>query len=345
MTHGIDTKNYYPANEKVLETPVEEVDGLATSTHRRREKGLRTEVIIRAANHEFFLPAAVAQRDGEDVDVIEILPDDFQGDKLRIEVPPYAFIPDEWSRAFLRGLAKVHVKGKFCLEVGVGTGINVIYLLPKSPEAIVFCDKDSRCTPLACRNIKRNLPDNHSAHAVPYAGSLDLLAWVQGTGIVRSRNFDVIYGCLPQVILPEGKQIEEGDALAHYYEGDRYTSDFDIYGLALNDMCLQQAHLCLDKDGAVVLNLGGRPGQGILEELFRKNGFEPQLLHKEVIQQHEGTSIESLVTLESVTPRNFEFFEDEAANKKISATQANERRRSGRPIFHCIYVYQGRKIS
>lgn len=341
MTDQTDAENYYRINTTALKKPVKEVDGLERSTCGRIDQGLRSEANI----HELFLAEAVAHRDGEDVDVTEILPDDFQRDELKIEVPSYVFIPDEWSRAFLRGLAKVHVKDKFCLEVGVGTGINVIYLLAKSPESIAFCDKDERCTRLACRNIQRNVPDDQRAKAVPYAGSLDLLAWAERAGTVGSRNFDVIYGCLPQVVLPEGIQINQRDALAHYYERDRYKSDFGIYGLALNACLLQQAHSCLGKDGRIVLNLGGRPGQDILEELFRKNGFEPQLLHKEVIEQHAGTSIESLATLEVAAGRSFEFFEDEAANQQISATRAEERRRLGLPIFHRIYVYQGHKIS
>lgn len=274
------------------------------------------------------------------VDISDILPTDFPQEKpVAIEVPPYAFRPDQWSKAFLRGLAKTDVYGKKCLEVGVGTGINVIYLLTKGPANIAISDKESRCVPLACRNIRQNVKDENSWKKVlPYPGSLDLAGWLLETD---DSNFDLIYGCLPQVILPQGEDINRDDALAHYYEKERYPSDLGIYGLALNDIFLQQTHPHLNPGGSVVLNLGGRPGQKTLEELFIRNGFKPTLLHHEVIAQHAETSLESLSTLEAATGREFEFFADSNALEPLNANQAEARRENGLPVFHRIYVYQG----
>ncbi|MBI4235149.1 hypothetical protein HY604_02520 [Candidatus Peregrinibacteria bacterium] len=277
--------------------------------------------------------------EGQLVATADVLPDDFGSDSVDIEIPPYAFKPDQWSRAFLRGLAKLDVSGKKCLEIGVGTGINVIYLLAKSPDSIAISDKEGRCVPLACRNIRRHCRESQNlAKVLPYGGSLDLASWLP---FAEDGNFDIIYGCLPQVILPKDKQIYEGDALAHYYERERYASDLGIYGLALNDILLQQVRPHLKPGGSVVLNLGGRPGQKTLEELFRKNGLRPSILHQEIIAQHAETSLSSLATLEVASGRQFEFFADQEAKQPLNAEQAETRRQNRLPVFHRIYVYQG----
>lgn len=286
------------------------------------------------------------------ISVEEIFPEDFSQANGRkhpcsIEIPPFAFKPDQWSKAFLKGLSQIDVKGKELLEIGVGTGINVIYLLlARSPRSIAISDIDRRCVPLACRNIRRNVrtffpPGANTCFetvekVLPYAGSRDLASWLKDHD-----RFDIVFGCLPQVVIPEGRHIEEGDAVAHYYEKDRYPSDFGIYGLALNDFFLQKVRPHLHAGGSVVLNLSGRPGQEVLERILRKNGFEPKLLHKELIAQHRETSLESLVTLEAATGRQFEFFADEEAKEPLNATQAEEKRIKGEPVFHRIYVYQG----
>lgn len=293
------------------------------------------------------------------VSVEEIFPKDIStnGQKCSclIEIPPFAFKPDEWSKAFLRGLSKIDVNDKELLEIGVGTGINVIYLLlARSPRSIAISDIDKRCVPLACRNIRRNVHTFYREEAFsggplvhypttekvfPYTGSKDLANWL-GT----DDCFDIVYGCLPQVVLPKEKRIEDDDAVAHYYEKDHYPSDFGIYGLALNDLLLQQVHPHLKAGGSVVLNLSGRSGQETLEQLFRRNGFKPKLLHQELIAQHAGTSLESLVTLEVATGRKFEFFADSEAKEPLNATQAEARRIKGEPVFHRIYVYQGIRL-
>lgn len=290
-------------------------------------------------NQDLLSERFFARQESPLSEIRDILPDDFSSDTLEIEIPNYAFRPDQWSKAFLRGLSKLDVAGKKCLEVGVGTGINVIYLLTKSPDSIAISDKEGRCVPLACRNIRRNVAETEQlAKVLPYGRSLELASWIKSA---EHDHFDVVYGCLPQVVIPEGKSIKEGDALAHYYEKDRYQSDSGIYGLALNDIFLQQVRPHLNAGGSVVLNLSGRPGQEVLEQLFRKNGFEPNLLHQEVIAQHAETSLESLVTLEIATGRQFEFFADENAEQAINATQAEARRKAKLPVFHRIYVYQG----
>lgn len=281
----------------------------------------------------------LARREGSLVETRGILPDDFPEDTLSIEVPNYAFRPDQWSKAFLQGLSKVDVQNKSCLEVGVGTGINVIYLLTKSPHAIAISDKEGRCVPLACRNIRRHFGESKDVEKVlPYSRSLELASWLESA---VHDHFDIVYACLPQVILPQGEDINRDDALAHYYEKERYPSDLGIYGLALNDIFLQQARPHLNPGGSVVLNLGGRPGQKTLEELFIRNGFKPTLLHHEVIAQHAETSLRSLSTLEVATGREFEFFADANAQEPLNASRAEARRESGLPVFHRIYVYQG----
>ena len=232
------------------------------------------------------------------VDVKNILPPNFEVD-CRIEIPEYAFQPDQWSRAFLKGLTRLDVNGQRLVEIGVGTGINAIYLLrTQRPKTVHFSDRDPRLVPLALSNIAQVLsPEEYAGKVFPAHGALDLADWCQSSG----KEFDVVYACIPQVILPQGSSISNGDNLAHYYEKDKYDSDLHLYGLGLNDVLLAQAREFLPQQGSVVLNLGWRPGRKKLETLFEKNGFCPLLLHQEMIPQHAGTSLSSLCALESST--------------------------------------------
>jgi len=276
------------------------------------------------------------------INVNDILPSNFEGD-CDIEIPEYAFHPDQWSKAFLRGLSRLDVEGKNVAEIGVGTGVNVIYLLRTGrPRSIHFSDKDARLAPLALENITKVLsPSEYDGKVFPKTGERDLADWCENF----HQKIDLVYACIPQVILPHGSSINDGDNLAHYYESGKYDSDLHLYGLGLNDVLLAQAREFLPQGGSAVLNLGGRPGRKKLENLFRKNGFHPELIHQEMIAQHTGTSLDSLCALETATGHDFEFFADEDGKEPLNALAAEERRANGIPVFHRIYVYQGIKLS
>ena len=279
------------------------------------------------------------------VDVVNILPDSFAESPVVIEVPDYAFLPDEWSKAFLRGLEKLNVEGEHLMEVGVGTGVNAIYLLGKKPRLITITDIDSRNVPLACRNILRHCDDDQIGRVNPYSGSFDLLddEWFGHTELIEQGAVDVVLGCLPQVVVPPDVDIHDGCGVAHYYDSEQYQDcGFGVYGLTLNNTFLRQVREKIDQEsGRVVLNLGGRPGKETLDRLFTYNGFAPQILHEEVILQHPGTKIDTLVAIEKLNNISFEFFSDADGQSQITAVQAAELIEEGENVYHKIYVYQG----
>lgn len=72
------------------------------------------------------------------------------------ETPDFAFDPDDpWTQTFQEGLARADLKGKTVYEVGVGTGINVAFILQSCGARRVYgSDLDPRLVVLAERNIK-----------------------------------------------------------------------------------------------------------------------------------------------------------------------------------------------
>jgi SAM-dependent methyltransferase len=277
-------------------------------------------------------------------DLSEIFPPDYRGG-TKFEVPHYAFTPDQWTRALLRGLAQFDgFKDKNVAELGVGTGINAAYVLDaKDPKQLFASDIDGRCTDLAARNVSRAVSADKSDRFHPVAGDQNLASWLADhePGFV-----DVVYGCLPQVVKSQEMDIHEGDNVAHYYDPAQYPSKLHHLGLGLNDFALRQLNPRLNQGGTVILNLSGRPGREQTLELFRSNGFEPRILHEEVVAQHAGTSVATLAEIERRHGHIFEFFTSPqgTADSQISATEAETRRLAGEPVYHKIYVVAGTKL-
>lgn len=256
-----------------------------------------------------------------------------------VEVPPWAFRPDGWSEAFLRGL---YTHGdewgeKKVWEVGVGTGINLIKLARRASRAtFYFSDYDDRCVPLARRNIAAaGLPKTQFR---PLFGRWDLVKPAAGW---KAPTVDIVFACIPQVPATTLLKAAE-DEVAHYYDPKRYDeSTLHCCGLGLNEALLKQARGVLTPEGTVILNLGGRPGIDRLFAMFQSCGYTPQVLHEEVVAQHAETSLLSLAQLERAGNPNFEFFTDIEAKVCVNARDAEERRRVGLPLFHKIYVIAG----
>lgn len=256
-----------------------------------------------------------------------------------ISIPEWAFRPDQWSAAFLRGLRRCAKdwRGRRLWEVGVGTGLSLILLGKWVEDALwYYSDFDERCVPLARQNLETAVG---GLAAYPLEGAWDLLTPPDGR---IAPEVDVIFGCLPQV--PVVHNGFAPDWIAHYYDPVRYPkAQFHALGLGLIETLLTQAREILMPSGSVVLNLSGRPGLKRLKTLFRFCGYEAAVIYEEMIPQHRGTSLASLAALEGAGHPDFEFFADLQGQVAISARQAEERR--GRsPIFHKIYVMQGRLL-
>lgn len=258
-----------------------------------------------------------------------------------LKIPKWAFKPDQWSVAFLRGLTKIvrSWKSKSVWEVGVGTGVNLVTLHDQVLNAEwYFSDYDSRCVPLAMENIFRVSPKCKNLN--PLEGSWDLLTPPTKGGL-KAPKVDIIFGCLPQVPMQLDSSLGD-DRLAHYYDPKRYPrAHLNALGLGLVETLLVRARKVLTPKGSVVLNLGGRPGRKRLLELFREAGYTPHVVHSETIEQHAGTSLASLAELEKNGHGDFEFFVDAHCKKPINAKVAEKRRVKGKRIYHKIYVIAG----
>lgn len=272
--------------------------------------------------------------------ISEILPPDlgWKGDGT-IEVPPWAFTPDAWSFAFLRGLQAIvyTLTGLRVWEVGVGTGLNQLLLAKWSrANKLYFSDYGHRCTTLATQNLEQAADER----LIPLFGQWDLVARLDQTE--EPPRVDVIVACIPQVPTPTALKLDVGDNLAHYYEVSRYEASLHALGLGLNETLLRRAHGVLTSVGRVVLNLGGRPGLPRLEKMFVDCGYTPCVVHTEMIPQCPSTSLASLAAMEKSAQEEFEFFTDATGQERINAQLAENRRLEGLGLYHKIYVIQGK---
>ncbi len=268
----------------------------------------------------------------------ELLPRDLKVADSMMHIPDWAFRPDQWTAAFLRGLTQ-HAQswnGKRVWEIGVGTGGNLVALrFLANGATFYFSDFDSRCVPLASRNIAT--AGASTCRYYPLHGSWDLVTAPEGK---TAPKVDIIFGCIPQV--PSNVDLSARDNVAHYYNPQRYpNSHLNPCGLGLVEALLQRAPDVLSENGQVVLNLAGRPGIGRLEAMFAACGFASRVLYQTVIAQHKDTSLESLAALEKEGHGDFEFFSDPENCNGINARLAEWRRGRGMPVYHRIYVIEG----
>ncbi len=269
--------------------------------------------------------------------------------KVYFELVSCVFKPDQWTKAFLRGLYQFGEQGGFTdktvVELGSGCAINLILVNNiYNPKYIYGSDIHPDVYENALKNVSLVLPEEKRNNIEIISGGHNLDSWMKDDFKV-----DVIFGCLPQVIAPShiannNFTGEKNEASSHYYIPEEYplarTSTHTL-GLALNEHALRKLKSRLNPCGKIVLNLGGRTGKENLLEMFTASGYTPEILHEEFIEQHSGTSIETFVEIEkrSSADHTFEFFNE--FGQQISAAQADIDRKGGKKIYHKIYVIAG----
>ncbi len=263
----------------------------------------------------------------------------------KLDIPSGAFIPDEWTKAFQDGLKESGLEGCVVLEVGVGTGVNIKFLIEQSGVKKIYgSDLDPSLPQLASDNMDKLLSPEDREKFVPIHGSISLLNNAQLQDMLK--ELDVIVACIPQAIRPENVE-PSADDMAHYYPKEVFDKNpYNSYALGLNEELLRDAKK-IAPETPVILNLGGRVGQAKLLELFTYNGYKPEILHTEIIPQHPGTNLEFYAELESSldgttdSPFKCEFFSDSEGNELITAQKAEKRRLNKEEVFHKIYVIRG----
>lgn len=267
----------------------------------------------------------------------------------KIQIPTWAFRPDQWSRAFQRGLRQLPISRDEPFrgwEIGTGTGVNALMLGKWFPNAqFRLSDSDGRCTRLAFENLTRNGLD--VSRFEPLDGNWDLIKSPKGQ--TPSGRTDLVVACIPQVTVPKDNEfLHKGDNLAHYYDPAQYP-DIDLQwhavGLGLNAALLKRGKKVLSINGRIVLNLAGRPSRERLLQMFVEHDYQPRILHEEVIAQDPNTELTTMAQQErDGDGLQFEFFTDQGGNLRINARTAERRRLEGKSLFHKIYVIEGRPL-
>ena len=278
----------------------------------------------------------------------------------RIYLPDYVFPPDGWTKVFQEGLAEYGARysfdGKSVAEIGVGSGINALYLLQAHQPASVYgSDINDKTAMAAAWNVMLNLPSDKSEKYRAVLGDWNLADWMPQRG-----KIGVFIGCLPQAPLPKGVDIKAGNHYGDYYDPERFEGEsnpelkayahrMNELGLGLNNSALATFNKKLDIGAHVILNFGGRPSLENLEEMFRSNGFKMEVLKESVVEQDSKTDINPFVDRErelQETDANFsfEFYSNPEGTQRITAAEAHQLRDvEGKHIYHKIYVLLGEK--
>lgn len=282
-------------------------------------------------------------------------------------VPEFAFDPtDPWTETFQAGLAKAGLRGRRVYEVGIGTGMNAVYLLRELGAAWVSgSDLDPRLAELAAHNVAELAPQDEDRFH-PVLGPVSLIDTDAAQAEVGQA--DAIIGCLPQVTCPkdekfavfrdaheveigEGAQEKSADHIAHYYPWEIFNClPFNSVGLGLNEALLRRTRKAAPQ-ADLILNFGARIPRDLICAMFEANGYKPEVLCSRIVEQDGGTDISFFVTLEKAMDGTgleqemvCAFFADPEGREPLSASAAQARQESHPelPLYHEVCVIRGR---
>lgn len=209
----------------------------------------------------------------------------------QLNLPNYAFYPDEWTDSFQKGITSENFSGKTVYEVGLGTGANAIHLLNIGAEKVYGSDLEGRNPLLAGTNINENLGIDGFSKFEAFLGEESLLSPLKKEENLEKREeIKEIIACIPQAILPQGAE-KHPDDKAHYYPEEYFDEyEFNKYALGLNEALLKESKE-LTPNANITLNLGGRVGKEKLFQLFKKYNYIPEITHTEIIPQCPTTNL------------------------------------------------------
>lgn len=280
--------------------------------------------------------------------------------RLDVLVLPSIFTPEDWGYTFLEGLLRRPLEDyddKTLVEVGCGSGwISIALAKFTELRSIVGLDINPRAVVVSEVNALINSYDEAGRPLYDRSRRLVFERFEVKTSnllqevIQAGRKVDFIIGCIPQVLSPDenldlARLSEYSDAkllgdLGNYCALQGVFED--QFGLGLNAALLEESVRCLKRDGRVILNLAGRPGDGVIHLMFTRRGFEPKILWKSRVPQASDTNIEPLVNLERRMGSDFHFFMNQASSEPINAQTARELREAGGDLWHDLLVYEAR---
>jgi methionine S-methyltransferase len=284
---------------------------------------------------------------------------------------PSIFAPEEWSFTFYEGLSRYALpdfKDKKITELGSGNGwVSIALAKEYQPAQIIGLDINPRAKVCASLNLYLQALDSEGNLVIDSEGkslldrvrfeTSDLLSYFleeQSENLLSNgeqrEKLDVIMGCIPQVlnpdqevisnIIPENATDDYLYSLSNYCGKQGYVED--QFGLGLIARTLEQAVDLLKPNGKIILNMGGRPGETVLDRLFQRRGFRIKKVWQRKILQAADTDIQPLVEIEKYSPHRFEFFIGKNSTEAISATTAQAYLAKGGEIAHSLTVYENR---
>eukprot|EP00271_Cylindrocystis_brebissonii_P004864 TRINITY_DN16782_c0_g1_i1.p1 TRINITY_DN16782_c0_g1~~TRINITY_DN16782_c0_g1_i1.p1 ORF type:complete len:1130 (-),score=219.78 TRINITY_DN16782_c0_g1_i1:230-3619(-) len=270
------------------------------------------------------------------------------------------FIPEEWSFTFYEGLCRhpdAGFRDRDIVELGCGNGwVSIAMAARYSAKKVYGLDINPRAIKVAWINLYLNALGPDGAPKYDHEGKTlldrvefyvsDLLAYIRENNI----KLDRVVGCIPQVLSPDPdatlKIVSETMSEEFLYSLSNYCGlqglVEDQFGLGLIARAVEEAIEVIKPLGAVILNMGGRPGQAVCERLFLRRGFHIQKLWQTRVNQAADTDILALVEIERRSRHRFEFFMGPVSEEPISARSAFAFAKAGGGIAHGLTVYECR---
>jgi len=272
---------------------------------------------------------------------------------------PSTFAPEDWSFTFFEGLSRYtfsEFHDKQMVELGCGNGwITISMALKYNCRKIYGLDINPRAILSSKINLYLNAFDENGTlnrftdgrsllDAVEFRVS-DLLSCFYTS---RESDFDVIIGCIPQVLAPDAgidqAMISESanddflHSLSNYTAEQGYVED--KFGLGLIARSVEESIEMLKPQGKLILNLGERPRREVLERLVKRRGLLINRIWTRKVEQANDTDIDSLVRLEKEMNHHFEFYTDLHSETPINARTAKLFATKGGRIYHNLSVYE-----
>ncbi|CAI5472737.1 unnamed protein product [Closterium sp. Yama58-4] len=280
---------------------------------------------------------------------------------------PSIFIPEDWSFTFYEGLTRhpdAGFTGRDVAELGCGNGWISIALAHRwAPRKVYGLDINPRAVQVAWINLYLNALSALDGLPVRDSEGLSLLDRCEflesdllGALSQRGVTLDRIVGCIPQVLTPDPKAalkiVSETMSEEFLYSLSNYCSlqgyVEDQFGLGLIARAVEESIAALKPAGALLMNMGGRPGMAVCERLFRRRGFEIEKLWQTRVFQAADTDIQALVEIERQSRHRFEFFMGlgmgaaTTGDEPISARTAYAFAKAGGRIAHGLTVFECR---
>lgn len=290
----------------------------------------------------------------------QVLAHDDKKQLLHLLQFPSTFEPEAWSFTFYEGLIRypaAQYRDLKLIELGCGIGwISIALALRYQIEKIHGLDINPKAITCARLNLYLAALDDNG-DPIEHGNRQNLLERVE---FVQSDLcdhfasqhdcFDRIIGCIPQVLNPQPllmeTQVAESasdeylQSLSNYSVQQGYLED--QFGLGLISRAVEQAIGLLKSNGRLILNLGGRPGRLVLENLMKRRGFKVRRVWQTQVEQANDTDIDALVAIEKSGEHRFEFYMSVGSRTPIDARTAQAYLQKQGVIYHSVDVYEAR---